>query len=413
MTSHATKEKAARNVSLYPWYQFGRNLVFWQAVWFLFFQNRLSASEAILLYALYDIGTTVLEVPSGYMSDRIGRRFTLIASGAAGLIGASLLSLGDAFMVFALAQIFLGASTAFNSGTDSALLFESLAASEQQDQIEAQELRAWRFSFTALAVSAVLGGVMSYFSETLPFVTSALAGLGVLVIAAKFREPPHRDERVPQGSEWMRLASLRPALTQPVLTWLFVLSVLMYGFSHLPFVFGQPFILEALEGAGLAPQAPVVSGATSALMMLLSIATSMIALRLRHAIGLRAILTLAFAMQVALVAVLAITNSLYAIALLFFRMVPNSLSQPFILARTQPLLADESRATYLSLRSFCARLLFAGSLYLASLSTSHAGQMAYAELQRVLGWYVAIGIIALIALLFWARRIAIEPSEQS
>ena len=404
---------AARNITLYPWFQFARNLVFWQAIWFLFFQNRLSAAEAILLYAIYDIGTTVLEVPSGYMSDRIGRRFTLIMSGLAGLIGATLLCFGNGFYVFALAQIFLGASTAFNSGTDSSLLFESLAAEERQDDVETQELRAWRFSFVALALSAVLGGLMSYFNEILPFATSALASAAVLWITFKFNEPTHCATGVTQGSEFTRLASLKPALTQPVLAWLFVLGVLMYGFSHLPFVFGQPFINTALGNIGLEAEAPIVSGATSALMMLMSVATSLVALRLRHAIGLPAILLLAFAMQIALVAALALTNGLFAITLLLFRMVPNSLSQPFILARTQPLLADDTRATYLSLRSFCARLLFASSLYLASFSSSTSEQMAYGELQTILGWYILIGLIALTALIFWARRIAIEPAEMA
>ena len=409
MTSARATTGTARNIALYPWFQFGRNLVFWQAIWFLFFQNRLSAAEAIMLYAVYDIGTTALEVPSGYFSDRIGRRFTLIVSGLATLIGATLLSFGDGFAVFALAQIFLGASTAFNSGTDSALLFESLAAEERQDETETQELRAWRFGFIGLALSAVLGGVMSYFDAVLPFLASAIAAAGVLAITLKFSEPPHHAASVPQGSEFMRLAALRPALTQPVLSWLFLLSVLMYGFSHLPFVFGQPFILEALGTVGLAAEAPIVSGATSAVMMLLSVATSLIALRLRRSIGLTAILLLAFGMQIVLVGVLALTNSLIAIALLFFRMVPNSLSQPFILARTQPLLDDDSRATYLSLRSFCARLLFAGSLYLAALSTTATDTLPYAELQTVLGWYVAVGALALAGLALLSRRIALEP----
>ena len=400
-----------RNIALYPWYQFLRNLVFWQAIWFLFFQNRLSAADAIILYAIYDIGTTAMEVPSGYLSDRLGRRLTLILSGIAGVIGAGLLSIGDGFAAFALAQVFLGASTAFNSGTDRAILYESLVATDRQDEVEAQELRAWRYGFVALAMSAVLGGIMAYYSDTLPFVTSAMAAFGTLMITLKLTEPAHRASAHRHLTEWRRLAALGPIMTQPVLAWLFLLSVLMYGFSHLPFVFGQPFILEALGTAGLAAEAPIVSGGTSAVMMLLSVATSLVALRLRRAIGLSAILMLAFAIQIALVAVLALTNSLVAIALLFLRMVPNSLSQPFILARTQPMLEDDSRATYLSLRSFCARLLFAATLYLASLTASASDQMAYAELQQVLGWYVAGGCAALGILFLWSRRIALEPRD--
>ena len=54
---------AERNVALYPWFRFFRELIFWQAIWFLYFQNALTPAEAILLYAVYDVSTTVLEVP--------------------------------------------------------------------------------------------------------------------------------------------------------------------------------------------------------------------------------------------------------------------------------------------------------------------------------------------------------------
>ena len=399
-----------RNVAIYPWFKFCQNLIFWQAIWFLYFQNELSAAEAILLYAIYDVGTTVLEVPSGYMSDRLGRRFTLIVSAIAGVAGASLLALGNSFEVFALAQILLGANIAFASGTDSALLYESLAATKRQAEIERQELRAWRFSFSALAISAVVGGVLALQTNTLPFFASAVAFVGVLVITFGFREPPRTASAIAQGAELVRLRSLKAALTEPVLIWLFVLSILMYVFSHVPFVFGQPFILEALKDTRLEGEAPVVSGFVSGVMMVVSVITSLLALKLRHRLGLPMILLFAFSMQVALCGVLALTNEAIAIALLFLRMVPDSLSKPFLLARIQPMLSDESRATYMSLRSFCGRMIFAGTLFLASLSSSHEGQMLYSEIQHVMSWYAVGGLLCLGALVLTAGRLKIDSS---
>mgnify|MGYP001820568798 CR=1 FL=1 len=319
------------NLALYPWFKFFQNLIFWQAIWFLYFQNELSAAEAILMYAIYDIGTTVLEVPSGYMSDRIGRRFTLIFSAITGFLGAAMLALGDSFAVFALAQVLLGASAAFASGTDTGLLYETLKAAGRHEEIERQELRAWRFSFTALAISAVTGGLMALQSNTIPFFAGALAFVGVLIITLRFQEPPHARTTIAQGAELVRLGSLKSALTEPVLVWLFILSVLMYGFSHLPFVFGQPFILEALRESGFDGQAPGVSGVVSAVMMLLSVGTSLIALRLRQFIGLPAILLLAFGMQIGLSGVLALTNEAIVIGFLLLRKVPDSLSRPCLL----------------------------------------------------------------------------------
>ena len=47
-------DAATRNISLYPWFKFFQNLLFWQATWFLFFQSELSAAEAILIYVFAD-----------------------------------------------------------------------------------------------------------------------------------------------------------------------------------------------------------------------------------------------------------------------------------------------------------------------------------------------------------------------
>ena len=401
---------------LYPWFKFFQNLIFWQAVWFLYFQSQLSAAEAILLYAVYDVATTLLEVPSGYLSDRLGRRVTLLASVVAGFLGAIFLGLGQGFAIFVAGQVLMGAAAAFASGTDSALLYEALVAEDRADDIARQELRTWRFSFAALALSAVTGGAMAVWSGAGPFLASAAALLCALIIALKFTEPPH-GPRVPQGGEWARLGSLGVALRTPVLTWLLVLSLLMYGFSHLPFIFGQPFISEALAAKGWQSEAPLVSGIVSTSMMLLSLLTSLFALRLKDRIGLPAILLLAFGMQIALVGVLALSNASWVIALLFLRMVPDSLSKPFIAARIQPMLSDDSRATYLSVQSLAGRLVFAASLAVASLSASQVGDLPYSDIQRILTWYVVIGVASLVALALVARKVRvaedISPAPKS
>ncbi|MEL7172285.1 MAG: MFS transporter [Pseudomonadota bacterium] len=409
----AARSSTARNVVLYPWLRFFQGLIFWQAVWFLYFQSELSAAEAILLYAIYDIGTTALEVPSGWMSDRVGRRLTLVASAAVGLAGGLLLAVGDGFAAFALAQVLLGASMAFASGTDSAFLYESLAAEGREGETERAELTAWRYSFAALALSALTGGIMALWEPTLPFFAGAAAFAGMLWVAHRLAEPPRTAPSLPEGGEIARLATLGAAFREPVLCWIFALSVLMYGYSHIPFVFGQPFIETALAEAGLAADAPAISGAVTTAMMLLSLLASLAAGGLRRRIGLAATLLLAFGMQIALAGMLALTNDMIAIALLFLRMVPDALSRPFILARIQPMLASESRATYLSLQSFSGRLLFAGSLILASASSSAAGEMTYAEIQGVLGAYALLGIAFLAALAFAARRLPVDAGPVS
>ena len=389
------------NIQLYPWFQFFRSLLFWQGIWFLYFQQELSAAEAILLYAIYDISTTALEVPSGYLSDRVGRRFTLILATIAALTGCLLLVLGGSFAVFALGQISLGAGSAFASGTDTSLLYESLDREGRADEVEAQELRTWRFTFTALAVSSVTGGLLASWAPEIAFLATAVATAAALAVAWNFREPTHVTEEAVGLDQQVR--ALDQAARSPVLVWLFALWIGMYVLSHVPFVFGQPFILEALERIGFGGDAPAVSGAVTAAMMLASVATSWAAMPLRQRVGRGGLFLIALGMQAGLIGLLAATNHPAAIALLLLRMVPDSLARPFILARVHRLLGDRRRATYLSIQSFCGRLIFASTLILFSLETGDGSRLPYPEIQAILTWYLAAGLALLVALALTIR----------
>lgn len=400
-----------RNISLYRWSRFLRNLMFWQAIWFLYFQDILSGAQAIMIYVIYDVATTVLEVPSGYMSDRLGRKITLMASAVAGCAAALLQGFGSTFLVFAIGQVLLGASMAFSSGTDEAMLYESLKAVGREDEIERQEIIAWRWSFSALALSAVVGGAMFMLDPRLPYWGVAVAFIALCIVTWRMVEPPRASDAA-QGGEWVRLTNLGSAFRNPVLMWFFALTVLMYGFSHLPFVFGQPFILEALEGAGFAASAPLVSGAVTAAMMVISVVTSLFALGMRNALGLPVLLLGAFGLQIAISGVMALTDSAIVLAFLLLRMVPDALSRPFVLARIQPLLSDDNRATWLSLKSFAGRLMFAAALAMGAVSTTDAGTMPYEDIRKILIVAVVIGLVALTALALAARRIAVAQPKR-
>lgn len=389
-----------RNIKLYPWFQACRSLLFWQAVWFLYLQNVLSGAEAVMLAAIYDIGTLVLEVPSGYMSDRIGRRITLILATLATVAGCLLLGLGSSFYVFALAQIMLGAGTAFASGTDHALLYDSLIDDNREADVAWHEARAWRFTFTGLAVSALVGGLIAMQAMHLVYLATALAAAAAFALATLFREPAHTEDGfspVAQGK------AILDRLRHRGLAWLFALSVAMYVFSHVPFVFAQPFIKEVLAGIGFAAETPAVSGAIVSAMMLVSVAAAWIALPLASRIGTTGIFLLALAIQVGLIAVLAFTVHPAALALLLLRMVPDAFARPMILAYVQPRLKSSYRATYLSLQSLIGRLILAATLFAISFAVPDNAILRQADLQAILPWYVGAGLVLLAVLAFTSR----------
>lgn len=397
------RQNVSRNIRLYPWFQFFRNLLFWQAIWFLFFQEELSAAEAIALYAIFDIATTILEVPSGYLSDRLGRRITLILSAVAATTASLLLAFGEGFLVFALAQFFLGAGSAFVSGTDGALLYESLAAEDRADEIERHELKAWRFGFTALAASALTGGMLASDSAENAFLATAITSAIALVIALSFREPVHSDDGKGASGVAAQAHAVVGALRNPILAWFFILGASMYVLSHVPFVFGQPFILQTLDKIGLAGDAPNVSGLITAAMMVVSVGASWLAQPLCRWLGAGRLFLVALSLQIGLIAVLAVSVHPFAIAILLLRMVPDALERPFLVARAQPLLNRAYRATYWSVQSLVSRTVLALSLFAISLATPSDGTLSHDALRDVLVWYIVAGLAVLAGLAVTVR----------
>ena len=69
---------ARRNLALYPWYVGAVSFFAWMPVFFLFFLSKVAFDEVLLLGSVYYLGVVFFEVPSGYFSDRFGRRRTLV-----------------------------------------------------------------------------------------------------------------------------------------------------------------------------------------------------------------------------------------------------------------------------------------------------------------------------------------------
>ncbi|MGR3436339.1 MAG: MFS transporter [Shimia sp.] len=405
-TPPAAATPMARNIRLYPWFRFCQSLIFWQAAWFLYVQDTLSAGEAVAVYAVFELSTTLLEVPSGYASDRLGRRPTLILSGLCGALSAAMQVGAETFVVFALAQVPLGAMAALASGTDGAMLYESLAAEGRADEAERQEVRAWRFAFAGLALSALVGGVVARWDMAAMYAMTGAAFATSGAIAWTMREPPGRPPDAP-GVRAAR-GGRRAARAPPGGLWLFALMGLAYVMSHVGFVYAQPYIALALAGVGASGEAPLVAGGVVAAMMAVSLVASLAVPVLRARLSLGAVLLGAFAVQVAIVGALAAATSVALIAVLLLRMLPSSILGPLAVARVQAELPDAIRATFFSVQSLVARLAFAGLLALGARIAGDAAQMTEPALRISLAAYGALGLVALVLLAATAGRARLD-----
>ena len=150
----------------------------------------LHATDMLLVQAIFSLATVVFEVPSGFVADVLGRRRAL-------LIGSGLMSLGMAgyglalgFWEFVLSEIVLAAGYSLFSGTESALLFDTLAVIGQDDRYHRLEGRGEAFTRIGTATAAILGGLLAGLWVRLPFFVNMGTALVMVLIAITFVEPP-------------------------------------------------------------------------------------------------------------------------------------------------------------------------------------------------------------------------------
>ena len=358
-----------RNIALYPYYALCWNLMFWLPVFFLYLSSVLALHEVLLLEAIYYLAVVVLEVPSGALSDRIGRRLTLMIGAGAWVAGSVLFFSTSSFMPFMAAQVLFATGMAFNSGTDTSLLYESLRALGRESEIAEHEARANTFAFSAGAISALVGGAIAGFDLRSAYALTAVAGLASIGLVFAFREPTRNDG--PAGGVGDRLTTALRRATDPTLAWTMLFAVALIVLVHVPYEFAQPY-LGQLFGSGDPDDyqiTPTISGVLSASMMGLAALTSLRAVRIVQRLGLGATLLLAVGVELVIIVAMGATVHAAIIILLLMRTVPIALTQPAIRAVIHPRVDSSHRATYLSLQSLAGRLAFSTTLGVAAFAT--------------------------------------------
>lgn len=369
-----------RNLRLYPHYQTARSLTFWLPVFFLYFSARLPADQVLALEAIYYAGVVVLEVPSGYLSDRLGRRPTLVVAAAAWTLGYLALGLASSFPVFVAGQLLLAAGMAFNSGTDGALLYDSLLACGRGDELAEHEGRAQARALLAMGGSALVGGAVASIDLRLGHLLSVGGAAVALGLALALREPPV------EGRAHAPLRQLRAVVSQwrqPALRWVFAFAVAMTVFNHVPYELAQPYLALVLDEPSGAGATPVVSGVVMALMMTAAAMASRASASLGVRLGAGSLLLGAMLLQGVVIGAMAAWLHPVVLAVLLLRSVPGSLAAPIQLGVILPRIEGRLRATYLSVQSLAGRLAFSGALLLSARAVGGLERLDHEAIQAL------------------------------
>lgn len=406
-------EAMERNVRLYPWYAALFNAFFWMPVFFLYFGAHLPLSKVLLLEGIYYLGVVVLEVPSGYLSDRLGRKPTLIAASVLLVTAYVTFFLGASFVAFALAQVLLAGGIALNSGTDTSFHFDSLAAADRDDEYGQREAVAARWALTATALAALGGGLVASVDLSYAYGLSVLAALCGLALTFRFTEPEHGKTK--EAARFFRqLKNCLAHLKRPALAWLFGFAVFAVVINHVPYEFYQPYFdILGLE-AGQSAHTPLAAGVHAAVATLLAAWVAGHSARIAARIGTAKTLLLAGLIQLVVIAAMASVLHLAIAALLVLRGVPSGLYKAPLHAAVTPRIPQAERATYLSIQSLAGRLGFSVLWVSLSLVAGGAEINDWPMLSQVLWICTGVAVAGLVALAIsaWRLSTSLRPSDK-
>lgn len=117
-----------RNIRLLSWHAFFLDLRFFAAIYvILFAQVSGSYALALSVLSITMVAAGLLELPTGLLSDRIGRKPLIVAGALFSVLATSLYAAAPSFAVLALGGVAEGVQRACFSGNNEALLYETLA----------------------------------------------------------------------------------------------------------------------------------------------------------------------------------------------------------------------------------------------------------------------------------------------
>ncbi len=183
-----------KNITVDYFYRFVSNFNLTGAVWVLYLSYKgMSLVEIGLLEGIFHVTSLLFEIPTGAMADLLGRKRVVMLGRLLALIQAGVMVFSNDFWMFALAFVLSAASYNLNSGSEEALIFDSLKeAGKDGDYLRVNG----RLNFiieVAQGLSSFVGGILAEVSFALTYgLEMGKNGLSLLV-ASSFKEPNYRE----------------------------------------------------------------------------------------------------------------------------------------------------------------------------------------------------------------------------
>ncbi|SDC90361.1 MFS transporter [Williamwhitmania taraxaci] len=318
----------------------------------IFFQSHgLSLKEIFILQSVYSLSIVLLEIPSGYLADLLGRKNSLVIGNIFGFIGFTIYIFTGDFTGFLMAEVVMGFGMSMISGADSAILYDTLLEANQEKRYLKEEGIITGLGNYSEAIAGILGGLLAGLSIKAPFIGQAAITLTAIPVSLWLYEPVvHRIKAKASMTEIWGI--VRYCLVDNrQMKWNIILSSIT-GASTLTMAwFAQPYF----EKVGV----PLAAFGILWTILNFSVGFSAFAAhRVEARFGLRkTVIATTLILSVTYI-LLGLFPSLWALSFLLIFYLARGVATPVFKNSINKISPSESRATVLSVRNFIIRIVF-------------------------------------------------------
>jgi len=212
----------------------------------LFFQNHgLTLTEIMLLQSIYSISVALFEIPSGYIADIFGRKKSIVLSTVLSFIGYIVFSFYSGFYAFAIAQVLVGIGGSLISGSDSALIYDSLLETGNKNNYTKIEGKNYAIGNFSEAIAGILGGLLAVGSIYLPVYVQTGVLFFSIPIALTLVEPKiHIENKLEKSLKTIFNVVKFAMIENKKIKWLIIYSSTIGVATLSTAWFAQPFFKE-------------------------------------------------------------------------------------------------------------------------------------------------------------------------
>lgn len=234
-----------KNVRLYYFYSTFAELLILGPILVLFLTAKgLTFTEIMLLQSISSISVFFFEVPTGAVADKLGRKYSILLGAFLWAIGLLLYVLGKGFLVFALSEIIFSLGSAFKSGADNALIYDSLKMLKKEKEYQKVEGKARSYSLYAQAIGSVLSSFLYEININLPLIVSIIFMLVTVAVTLMFKEPEVEGKEGKYGKNYIKQIKESGSyiLNHKKLKAIVFFSMIFFIFYRTGFWYFQPYM---------------------------------------------------------------------------------------------------------------------------------------------------------------------------